>query len=78
MKLNQCSKKMGEKTELLPISSLEMDDMKYSHLIMMDDPRSLLWKMSNLPHKAPPSSLLEEKEGSLLSKADKRFNHAWE
>lgn len=47
-----------------------MDDMKYSHLIMMDDPCSVFWKISNLPHKGPPYRLLEEKKGSLLSKPD--------
>lgn len=50
-----------------------MDDMKSSHLIMMDGHSSLLGKMSHLPHKAPPSSLLEEKEGSLLSKPDNQI-----
>lgn len=60
----------GERPELLLSSSLEMDDTKSSHLIMMDDHSSLLGKTSHLPHKAPPSRLLEEKEGSLLSKSD--------
>lgn len=39
---------MEERTEVLLLSSLEMDDMKYSHSIMIDDPCSVLWKMHNL------------------------------
>lgn len=66
-------KKMRKRPELLLPSSLEMDDTKSSHLIMMDGHSSLLRKMSHLPHKAPPSSLLEEKEGSLLSKPDNQI-----
>lgn len=66
-------KKMRKRPELLLPSSLEMDDTKSSHLIMMDGHSSLLGKMSHLPHKAPPSSLLEEKEGSLLSKPDNQI-----
>jgi hypothetical protein len=47
-----------------------MDDMKYSCLIMMDDSCSTLQKMSDLSHKATPCSLLDGKEGSLLSGPD--------
>ena len=61
---------------LIP-SSLEMDDTKSSHLIMMDGHSSLLGKMSHLPHKVPPSRLLDEKEGSLLSNLTTGFNGVW-
>lgn len=48
-----------------------------SHLILMDDTCSVCWKISNLPSKAPPSRLQEEREGSLLARPDIGFNCAW-
>lgn len=50
-----------------------MDGMKYSSLIMMDDPWCISRKMSVLPTQAPPYRLAEEKDGSFLSKPDNQI-----